>query len=131
MKRKDLKEMAPTNDLAASRPSPKAITTVAEALACLTRSLVTKSGEAPSAVNRIVRKSYGLLLALEHDFPGQLGEVVLRMDLCPRELHHSATWYGRYLRGQILAVRHEQEQAVPPSPAIATLVQQVLVGSRT
>lgn len=106
----------------APRPSPKSIKTVHEAMACLNRSLITKSREAPSTVNRHVKRNWGLLKALEADFPGQLGEVVLRVDLLEPTAHDSA-WYGRAVRMVILTLRHElvkaQQARVLPPPAMA------------
>ncbi len=91
-------------------------------MAYLNRSLITKSGEAPSDVNRHVKRSWGLLKALEADFPGQLGEVVLRVDLLERAAHDAA-WYGRAVRMVILTLRHElgkaQQARALPQPAMA------------
>lgn len=100
--------------LAASRPSPF---TIDHAMAYLTRSLKTKTGDAPSRINQVVRSAYHPLIAFDKDFPGHLAELIERVDRLDRG--HDATWYGRAVRGLVQTLRHERltaqaRRAMPP-----------------
>lgn len=101
---------------AATRPSTF---TIDHFMAYLTRSLITKTGEAPSTVNRMVRKLYHIAKPFDVDFPGHLEELITRIDCLERD--HPTAWYVAQARKEILTLRHELEkatlQAAYPQPA--------------
>jgi len=90
---------------AAARPSPF---TINHFLAFLTRTLITKTGESPSVVNRYVRKLYGVIKPFEVDFPGHLPELITKIDMLPRS--HTTAWYVSQARKEVLVFRHELEK---------------------
>lgn len=78
-------------------------------MAFLTRALITKTGDSPSACHKLARKHYALLVALDKDFPGHMDELSTRLDLLER--NQSTAWYAAQIGHTVLVVRHELEQA--------------------
>src|SRR3990167_6997017 len=90
---------------AASRPSD-----LNTFMAYLSRSLKTKTVEAPSTINRIVRSLYPLIIAVSKDYPGCLEELITRIDFLERG--KTTAWYKAQARHTILAFRRSEERRV-------------------
>ena len=88
-------------------------------MAYLTRSLKTKTGDAPSSINRLVRTVYPLLIAFDKDFPGHLEAIIREVDLLER--NHDAAWYSRNTWAILRRQRGELTKQQPPLDALKGL----------
>ena len=100
--------------------------TLNHAMTYLVRALITKTGEAPGTINRLVRsRLYPLLRAFAAKKPAHLRELARRVDFIrpdPSAKSHVGTdWYLARARQEILTFGDELLKREPASPALREL----------